>query len=1053
MQKIGLILLFLISFSKLSAQNSSSEGRDFWVVFPTHTPVLRVDGYKLANISIFVTSKYDSEATVSCGAYSETKLIPANTSVEFKVDRTASYIEFSDQNKALKDKGIHVKVTEGMPKIAVFAHIYAGARSAATLVLPTESLGQKYYSMNYSQDAFWMDDPPVRNFLTIVAVDDNTSVIIHQKNGVDKKITLENAGDVYEHMGDIFEDLTGTMVEVDPTTSACKKFAAFSGSTAVFIGCYSSMDPLFQQLYDINNWGKQYFSIPFVNRQHFVRILAKEDNTKVTINGVNNLFISKSGAYIKSDALSGVTKIEADKPISVAQYAVSQDCASSTAENEFSDPDMVVLNPVEFKIKNITMFSSSKEAVVERYLNVVMKTEFTSSFKISGTPNAFSWKKVDSDDKFSYAQIVVSDNSMTLSADDGFNAIAYGFGEFESYAYSAGTKTLDLKDLKVLNVKKKYESKEACISQESQLVFYSFVQCAKLKWKIDGFLPMIDDNPTFTEVMINGDKMYKYLSKSIFFNKLGEHKVELEVDQLTSGGCVSRTEKYEFSFQVIELPKADFSFSSLACTAKEIIFTETMNDAKINQWTWDFGDGIVSTDKNPTHIYKLPGTYRVKLTAGVSDGCDSEVIEHDVLVLSSEIVENKKIFKVINLSTGDEKDFACIGQTSKIGFYSAVNLSKITAKIDGKIDEIIENPNSTKATINGVEYFKYLISPPILFDKFEANELVVDVVFADKNPCLPSTAQYEFTIMVKDFPTADFASESSTCSDKPISFKDLSMNSSANKWIWDFGDGSSIVNEQNPSHVYSSPGTYLVKFSIGVEDGCNSNVVEKYIFIYQTPKITFNALPNICEHADEINLLDAVVEETGVSGYFTFKGNGVYGNIFNPKNTTVNTHLITSTFVSEQKCMRSESQNIVVTSLPTLKAGKTIYVAKGDKKRIPFTYSGQDAIFKWTPSTGLVDNTVLNPEVSVERDTEYTLSVIQGGCVLTDKIWVKQQQEVVLYNAFSPNGDGINDLWKIENITHYEDIVLQIFNRYGERVFFQKGDEITPFDGTFNGKK
>src|SRR5690606_3191516 len=116
---------------------------DFWAVFPTHVP----SNNQLANMNIFVTGKNDSEVTVSCGTYTETKTVPANTVVVFNVPRGVSYIDNTDANTVLSNKGIRIKVSEGRPAVAVYAHVYAGARSAASLILPFDALGQKYYSM------------------------------------------------------------------------------------------------------------------------------------------------------------------------------------------------------------------------------------------------------------------------------------------------------------------------------------------------------------------------------------------------------------------------------------------------------------------------------------------------------------------------------------------------------------------------------------------------------------------------------------------------------------------------------------------------------------------------------------------------------------------------------------------------------------------------------------------------------------------------------------------------------------------------------------------
>ena len=53
-------------------------------------------------------------------------------------------------------------------------------------------------------------------------------------------------------------------------------------------------------------------------------------------------------------------------------------------------------------------------------------------------------------------------------------------------------------------------------------------------------------------------------------------------------------------------------------------------------------------------------------------------------------------------------------------------------------------------------------------------------------------------------------------------------------------------------------------------------------------------------------------------------------------------------------------------------------------------------------------------------------------------------------NVFSPNSDGINDVWAIQNLNTYPDATVAIFNRYGQTVFSSIG-YLIPWDGKYNG--
>ena len=88
-------------------------------------------------------------------------------------------------------------------------------------------------------------------------------------------------------------------------------------------------------------------------------------------------------------------------------------------------------------------------------------------------------------------------------------------------------------------------------------------------------------------------------------------------------------------------------------------------------------------------------------------------------------------------------------------------------------------------------------------------------------------------------PTTDF-SYTASCSNDTTYFLDLTNPSTGiTGWLWNFGDGYSS-NNQNPSHLYLSPGNYIVTLSVNTLSGCNG-FKSKNIFIKQSPIVSFNA--------------------------------------------------------------------------------------------------------------------------------------------------------------------------------------------------------------------
>ncbi|MBC6605771.1 gliding motility-associated C-terminal domain-containing protein [Hymenobacter sp. BT188] len=91
----------------------------------------------------------------------------------------------------------------------------------------------------------------------------------------------------------------------------------------------------------------------------------------------------------------------------------------------------------------------------------------------------------------------------------------------------------------------------------------------------------------------------------------------------------------------------------------------------------------------------------------------------------------------------------------------------------------------------------------------------------------------------------------------------------------------------------------------------------------------------------------------------------------------------------------------------------------------------------WTPAAGLTipANNPLRPVAAPTVTTTYTLSSGEGGCADSDQVTVTVRPAIRIPNAFTPNGDGRDDTWQIEFIEQYPDNTVNVFNRWGNKVF------------------
>jgi gliding motility-associated-like protein len=144
-----------------------------------------------------------------------------------------------------------------------------------------------------------------------------------------------------------------------------------------------------------------------------------------------------------------------------------------------------------------------------------------------------------------------------------------------------------------------------------------------------------------------------------------------------------------------------------------------------------------------------------------------------------------------------------------------------------------------------------------------------------------------------------------------------------------------------------------------------------------------------------------------------------------------------------------------VHAYPVANAGPDKIVLEGGSVELEATGNAAfDVSYAWTPPEYLTSSTILRPRVvSPIADMVYRLTVTgPGGCQSNDQVFVKLLRIPPIPNTFSPNGDGINDKWRIDFLNDYPDARVQVFSRSGKLVFTSKGGYGIAWDGTIKGK-
>jgi gliding motility-associated-like protein len=115
-------------------------------------------------------------------------------------------------------------------------------------------------------------------------------------------------------------------------------------------------------------------------------------------------------------------------------------------------------------------------------------------------------------------------------------------------------------------------------------------------------------------------------------------------------------------------------------------------------------------------------------------------------------------------------------------------------------------------------------------------------------------------------------------------------------------------------------------------------------------------------------------------------------------------------------------------------------------------YKGDIIQYKWKPALYLNNDSIAYPVSTPTNNITYQLSVTGvGNCVTTKNIAVKVLHTLEIPNTFSPNGDGINDKWVLNNLEYFTGCSVNIFNRSGQNVYSSSAYS-NAWDGTYNGK-
>ncbi len=482
-----------------------------------------------------------------------------------------------------------------------------------------------------------------------------------------------------------------------------------------------------------------------------------------------------------------------------------------------------------------------------------------------------------------------------------------------------------------------------------------------------------------------------------------------------SSGCGYAEQ--ERTVTVLPRPAGELSVPSFACAEEEVSVTVTTPAPAIEL---TFGNGQRSGAAFAKTRYDSAGSYTVRLTLRSALGCEDS--------LQASITVNP--LPELEVVGGDT---ACVGQTLRVSA-GGPNVQTVAWRF----------PNGDVASGVAATWV-----PP------SAGVQVGSVLGRTTAGCVDSAT---FQLFARDTPSAGFSvSGDSTCVPMEIAFLNASTGPGITSYGYSFGEGGSAVVASG-AYTYRQGGVYTVEQIVGIDGLCfdTSRVRVRALALpdLQVALVDDRCLPS---EAAFLDVRTGEGETIGVTGPGLDTVGGTRIAIVTPGRYVV-------TASTRFGCDTSAVFELAARIPLDLELLRDTSLRFGDSLRLTSQVNYADLDYLWVPNEGFRQNEIAAPWVRPVTSTTYELSVSSGRCVAakTVRITVVERGPVDAPTAFSPNGDGINDVWELYPNASIERLrSLSVYTRWGELVYFTEGLgdwqhgglPLKAWDGYSKGKK
>ncbi len=466
---------------------------------------------------------------------------------------------------------------------------------------------------------------------------------------------------------------------------------------------------------------------------------------------------------------------------------------------------------------------------------------------------------------------------------------------------------------------------------------------------------------------------------------------------------------------------AGFNFAPQPiCDAGSVTFNDaSVSNDPVASYAWQFGDGGTAAIQNPTHYYAASGQYYPQLIVTTQSGCK----------------DTSHTLTPVKIVASPQADFANSGN----------GCAPLTATFKGVLN-VADTSAITWDWSLGNGNISNLQNPPA---QLYTNAAIYNIrlIAINSSGCKDTVDK---TVEAYLIPTVSAGLDTLVCRGSGTT---LNANGAAN-YTWTPPAGLTCANCPNPVASPDSLTAYVVRGT--TLQGC-SNTDTVIVKVKQPFLMKSHPGDTLCK-----------------GGSVRLYANGAYTYTWSPatalNSTTSATPLAspvtTTTYrvigVDDRNCFQDTNfVTIKVFPIPTVEAGQDKTINVGQSVELVPNISADVTSVNWYPTATIVGNRFPGITVKPSETTEYFVEVKNpGGCKTRDKLTVFvvcNGANVFIPNTFSPNGDGMNDVFYPRGTGLFRIKTFRIFNRWGEVVYeknaFMPNDASAGWNGTHNGQK